>query len=58
MFPLCLFLPTVHWDEMDSGNSGVGSGTVWDVPTLSLPFLGSWDGMDSGDSGMGNGTIC
>ena len=37
IFLLCLFLPMVHWDEMDSGNSGMESGMVWGVPTLSLP---------------------
>ena len=40
------FLPIVHWDGMDSGNSGMGSGTAWDVPNQSLPSLGTlgWEG--------------
>ena len=34
----------VHKDGMDSGNAGVGDGTVWDVPTLSLDSSGTdWD---------------
>ena len=46
MFLLCPFLPMVHWDRMDRGNSGLGSGTVCDVPTLSLPSHGTlgWNG--------------
>ena len=46
MFPVRPFLPTVHWDGMDSGNTGMGSGAGWDVPTPSLPSHGTlgWDG--------------
>ena len=43
MFPLCPFLPMVHWDGMD-----MKGGTVLDVPTLALPSHVHWDGMDSG----------
>ena len=46
MFPLHPFLPRVHWDGMDSRNVGIRGGTVWDVPTSSLPSHGTlgWDG--------------
>ena len=46
MFPLHPFLPMVHWDGMDSRNAGMRGGTVWDVPTSSLPSQGTlgWDG--------------
>ena len=46
MFPLRPFLPMVHWDGMDSGDTGMGGGTGWDVPTSSLPSHGTlgWDG--------------
>ena len=31
-------------------------GTVWDVPTPSLPMV-HWDGMDSRDAGIRGGTV-
>ena len=41
MFALHPFLPMVHWDGMDSRNAGMGGGTVWDVPILSLVHWGT-----------------
>ena len=44
--PTPSFLPMVHWDGMDSRDAGIRGGTVWDVPTPSLPSQGTlgWDG--------------
>ena len=50
MFPLCPFLPMVHWDEIDRGNSGMWSGTGWDLPISSFLPMSHWDDMDRGNS--------
>ena len=34
MSPVRPFLPMVHWDGMDSGDTGMGSGTGWDVQLM------------------------
>lgn len=38
IFPLLPSLPMVRCDGMDSMDEGMGSGRVWDVPTVSVPL--------------------
>ena len=43
---IVLTVSEMRWDGMDGRDPGMGSGTGWDVPTLSTPSHGTlgWDG--------------